>query len=247
MNGHNEVVCLLLDHGAHPDRKDRIYGFTPLMLAARQGHDKIVEALLQYPIIVNQQDIHAETALFDAVRNGQERCVLLLLNAGASINHCDKNGASPILIATYYSRVNIAKMLIQWNCDIALTGCAPYAQLAFLPPDTLIPARQDALEIAILEGKWDMCKVLVTAGINAHRKIKYVLHQELIANLPIEEKKKKMPTCLAHSIVHPRPLKDIARIQIRRCLGAEDFAQTLKTLPLPKSLLIYLTIPELME
>ena len=74
MNGHVEVVDILLSHGCAVDLQDHMYRFTPLMLAARQGHDKVVLALLESgKVDVNKEDRDGETALFDAVRNNQVR------------------------------------------------------------------------------------------------------------------------------------------------------------------------------
>ena len=68
----------LLAHGA-ASSKDKIYGFTPLMLAARQGHTSVIRLLLVHTNDVNEVDIHGETALFDATRNNNVDCVKLLI------------------------------------------------------------------------------------------------------------------------------------------------------------------------
>jgi len=68
----------LLAHGA-ASSKDKIYGFTPLMLAARQGHASVIKLLLAQTNDVNDMDIHGETALFDATRNNNVDCVKLLI------------------------------------------------------------------------------------------------------------------------------------------------------------------------
>lgn len=44
--GRRDIVRLLLLSGAHPDPQSS-YGFTPLALAAQNGHTEIMELLLQ--------------------------------------------------------------------------------------------------------------------------------------------------------------------------------------------------------
>ncbi len=78
LNGHLAIVRRLLAHGA-TSCQDKIYGFTPLMLAARQGHALMIELLLRHTSNIDATDIHRETALFDAVRNNNVDCVRLLI------------------------------------------------------------------------------------------------------------------------------------------------------------------------
>ena len=74
MNGHLDVVNVLLSHGCAADSQDLMYGFTPLMMAAGQGQDKIVSALVETgKVDVNKQDNDRKTALFDAVRFNEVR------------------------------------------------------------------------------------------------------------------------------------------------------------------------------
>lgn len=67
-NGHNEVVDLLLSFGADPHREG-IFGETPLLLAARQGHVHVLRTMGFYgidltPVLSDQRS----SALHDYVR-----------------------------------------------------------------------------------------------------------------------------------------------------------------------------------
>ena len=45
-NGHEAIVNLLLEAGADPGSKDKMYGQMPMLWAAEKGHETIVELLL---------------------------------------------------------------------------------------------------------------------------------------------------------------------------------------------------------
>jgi hypothetical protein len=74
-------VGLLLAKGAAVDQASND-GFTPLAIAAEDGHERCVELLLAKGAAVNQATNYGQTPLFMATLNGHEKCVQLLLRAG---------------------------------------------------------------------------------------------------------------------------------------------------------------------
>ncbi|GMF34976.1 unnamed protein product [Phytophthora lilii] len=95
MNGHIDIACLLLDHGAAvnqqvlttassgaPVNTDISAGSTALLLAARYGHADVITLLLQrgadYLLLDGSSD---SSALLSACEHGHEECALLLLEA----------------------------------------------------------------------------------------------------------------------------------------------------------------------
>lgn len=78
--GHNEIVSLLLDHGA--DVNIRNYcGQTALMQACRYGHWEVVQTLLIYKGNVSRADyLNRRTAFHFAAVNGHARCIRLLVS-----------------------------------------------------------------------------------------------------------------------------------------------------------------------
>ncbi|KAL5015305.1 hypothetical protein ScPMuIL_009575 [Solemya velum] len=83
-------VCGILDHGADPDAHDR-YHMTPVMYAAREGHVKVVDKLLEREIDINRQDSRGWTALTWSIFKGHKQVVKTLLKGGANpkLKHCD--------------------------------------------------------------------------------------------------------------------------------------------------------------
>ena len=59
--GHEEIVCMLLEAGANPNFKDIISGNTALIRASDKGHVKIASMLLKEGAIPNLKDIVVAT------------------------------------------------------------------------------------------------------------------------------------------------------------------------------------------
>ena len=60
-------------------------GYTALMCAAIDGHERVVELLLQRGAEIDQQDSDGVTALMIAALYGHERVIDMLLENGAEI------------------------------------------------------------------------------------------------------------------------------------------------------------------
>ena len=78
--GQYVIVQRLLENGAQMNSRGEC-GLTPLLLASRGGHEKVVKLLLsQDDIRVNSQDWYGITPLLYAAKNGHEGVVKLLLS-----------------------------------------------------------------------------------------------------------------------------------------------------------------------
>ncbi len=70
---------------------------TPLIVAARDGHEDVAGVLISRGASVEAVDAkHGDTALGWAVFYGREGVVKLLLESGANPNHIDRLGSSPL-------------------------------------------------------------------------------------------------------------------------------------------------------
>ena len=82
---HKDVVQILLDNGADPDKAVE-NGWTPLHLAADRGHRDVVEVLLNGGVEPNQTNNERVTPLHVAAGKGHKSVVQLLLARGADVN-----------------------------------------------------------------------------------------------------------------------------------------------------------------
>lgn len=124
--GHEEVVNSLLRAGASPSLPDN-EGRTPLIAAAYMGHADIVDKLLSAGANVNHADSDGRyfqidtyrkntkttirrftfrtalsvAALCVAASQGHLKVVNLLLERNAEVDHKDRDGTTPLLVAAF--------------------------------------------------------------------------------------------------------------------------------------------------
>ena len=91
LNGHYQVVQLLLDEELDINTQVKAKGWTALMIACANGHYQVVNLLLSKHPNINIQDGDGWTALMLACNNGHFSVVELLLNEDidTSIQHSD--------------------------------------------------------------------------------------------------------------------------------------------------------------
>jgi len=75
-------------------------GNTPLMWAASQGNEQLVELLVDQGATVNMQNFVGETALYISAARGFDRICTLLVENGGDFRLTTVDGTSPIHIAT---------------------------------------------------------------------------------------------------------------------------------------------------
>jgi len=85
---------------------------TPLMVAAKAGHLKIVQILLEHKANINTQSpVNGTSALMQAAELGDPQIVRYLLEHGADITLKDKNGQSALAIAEQKENTKAAAIL----------------------------------------------------------------------------------------------------------------------------------------
>ena len=110
---HANIVSLLLQKDAKTDQRIKD-GWTPLLIAAQQGHLEVVRCLIEEgKVNVNQALTTGETPLHVAVQNSHEAVVKLLIESGAVVNQQANNGWTPLLIAAQQGHTEVVRLLIE--------------------------------------------------------------------------------------------------------------------------------------
>lgn len=120
----------LLRQGMDPNTTDP-QGFSILMLAARNGDEKIVALLIGRRANVGQRSPVGDTALLMASLNGNVKTVRRLLDAGGELN--PKQGWAPLHYAAFAGRAPAAKLLLDKGANkdaVAPNGYTPLMMAA---------------------------------------------------------------------------------------------------------------------
>tara|TARA_B100000287_G_scaffold354425_1_gene344632 strand:+ start:1831 stop:2934 length:1104 start_codon:yes stop_codon:yes gene_type:complete len=118
--GNIAMVRLALNRGAKVDGK-RQGGKTALMMAAKNGHLKIVDLLLNYgDAVIDQGDWEGETALNKASFAGHLDVVKFLLEEGAEIDRMSDNGWTALSNAVGGNHLAVVKFLLKSGANIEL-------------------------------------------------------------------------------------------------------------------------------
>lgn len=117
-----EIAKLLLEYKANPNVVSDWPNKTPLLLAAEQGNEKLMDLLLEYGADINQRGIwtpgqSGNTALHAAVVNGNEEAAKLLLSKGADVNAKGTNDNTPLFHAVMW-HLHMVELLVSNGADV---------------------------------------------------------------------------------------------------------------------------------
>jgi ankyrin repeat protein len=127
-----ELVNLLLQSGANPDKADNFHR-TPLHLSARIGDLEVTTDLvrtLTRAEAINTQDQNQQTALHIAATFGHTRIAQLLLENGADVAIVDKNAESPFEVAASAGHLKVLTLLHARRPTLSPTNETLLAQAA---------------------------------------------------------------------------------------------------------------------
>ncbi|BFZ10588.1 hypothetical protein BsWGS_13626 [Bradybaena similaris] len=110
----NKVKQLAKKDPSPLDKENR----TPLHLACVQGHEHIVQELLEWKAKANIGDNQAKTPLMRAIEFQQEGCVTLLLAYKVDIDTVDAHGNTALHMAAEGGNLSIVTMLIRSGASL---------------------------------------------------------------------------------------------------------------------------------
>lgn len=105
-------MTLLLENGHDPDPRNAD-GQTPLLWAAKNGHEALVELLLQQTLDVKVFDESRRTAWHYAANHGWIRSANLLLESGADVEAEDSRRQTPLLSAAARAQTQAVHLLVK--------------------------------------------------------------------------------------------------------------------------------------
>ncbi|MCY4645598.1 MAG: ankyrin repeat domain-containing protein [Gammaproteobacteria bacterium] len=120
LEGHGDVVDVLLAAGAEVGATTRIGAYTPLHLASQAGHGAVVRSLLERGADANLATTNSgATPLHLAARVvAGEDAVAALLEHGADVNAREGSaGQTPLMFAASYSRTPAIQVLLKHGAD----------------------------------------------------------------------------------------------------------------------------------
>jgi len=93
-------------------------GNTPLIWAASEGNDDVVQLLVEHGANVNCQNLNGETALYVAAARGHDSIAHILLENGASAQITNLDGASCLHIAIANGQLSTSALLIKYGAFV---------------------------------------------------------------------------------------------------------------------------------
>ncbi len=122
IDGDTELAQLLIYAGANLKATTRLGGYTPLLLAAKNGDAAMIETLLKGGADPNQATTNGTSPLMFAAASGNVAAVKTLLDKGADIAAKEKAmGQTPLMFAAANGRVDVVKQLVGRGADVKAT------------------------------------------------------------------------------------------------------------------------------
>lgn len=118
----DELMDTLLSSGsADIDRRGNPRGWTPLMVAAGEGHSKVVGILLNKGADLSVVNDLGSTALFISVCFGHVAVTRMLVNAGANLEAVELTGGwTPGMMAAYKGHSRVLGILLNKGADLSV-------------------------------------------------------------------------------------------------------------------------------
>ena len=113
LNGHTNIVKILLEEGADSNLQDE-NGCSSLLLL-RRNIEQILPLLLEFGANLEIADYEGRTLLNLAAQTKEKNFIKFLLDAGADINSQDAKGMTPLLSAAKAKNYEVVEFLLKQN------------------------------------------------------------------------------------------------------------------------------------
>jgi len=122
LKGNVELARMLLYAGASPRSTTRLGGYTPLLMASRNGDAAMIDALLAGGADANDRTTTGATPLMFAAASGQVDAVKALLDKGADVNAKENaKGETALTFAAAYGRADVIRLLAARGANVQVT------------------------------------------------------------------------------------------------------------------------------
>jgi ankyrin repeat protein len=120
--GDVELAKVLLYASANVRATTRIGGYTPLLIASRNGNAEMIDALTAGGADANGATTNGTTALMLAAAAGRVDAVKALIAKGASVNAKENvKGETALTFAAAYGRTDVVRELTAHHADVSVT------------------------------------------------------------------------------------------------------------------------------
>ncbi|XP_044739084.1 uncharacterized protein LOC123300563 [Chrysoperla carnea] len=150
--GHEEIIRLLLAHGADVNRKDSVHGNTALHEAAWKGYSRTVAILAAAGANLETANNGGFAPLHLCCQNGHNQSCRELLLAGCNPDLQNNYGDTPLHTSARYGHAGVTRILISAQCRVSDQN---------KNDDT-------ALHIAAAMGRRKLTRILLEAGCDKH-------------------------------------------------------------------------------
>ncbi|RZF44658.1 hypothetical protein LSTR_LSTR000610 [Laodelphax striatellus] len=136
---------------------------TPLIVAARNGHEKVIKLLIsrfnpdleqEGSVKVENYVIEGASALWCAADSGHLNVVKTLVKAGANINHPTLANSTPLRAACFEGYLDVVKYLTEHGANLTIANIY----------------NNTCLMIAAFKGNWDIVSYLLEKGVDPDEK-----------------------------------------------------------------------------
>jgi uncharacterized protein len=162
-HGDQDLTARLLRAGANPGATTRIGQHTPLHMAAKGGHYRVLRLLVDAKADVSALTTTGAAPLHFAAASGSGDAVTILLNAGADVNVREPQwGQTPLMFAAASGRTEVVKVLLARGADARAT--AKVVDISARNRQDSVESRARNARMAAIQKQLAAAKALATAS-----------------------------------------------------------------------------------